>query len=66
MKLFYINALLGVTTVFLDFTHSEVQKAQKIDAIKLSHDRVKSCIDPSSTSAPESMEDGMTMLQFKT
>jgi len=27
MKLFYIKALLGVTTLLLDFTHSEVQKA---------------------------------------
>ena len=35
MKLFYLKALLSVTTVFLDFTHSEVQKAKKIDAIKL-------------------------------
>jgi hypothetical protein len=35
MKLLYIKALLGVTTVLLDFTHSEIQKAQKIDTEKL-------------------------------
>jgi len=40
MKLFCIKALLGATTLFLDITHSEIQKAKKIESI-ISYSTIK-------------------------